>query len=68
MGVTTPDIEKLKAAVNRLDCALMQGTMRYSRDRGEPEPTKAFPYELAFTVAQWHEVEAARLEILNALA
>jgi hypothetical protein len=42
------------------------GQVRYSRERGEPDPTPAFPYEIAFTPAQWEEFQRRLLPLLKA--
>ena len=39
--------------------ALEAAKTRYSRDRGEPKPTPAFPVEVVFTMPQWYKVLAA---------
>lgn len=45
-----------RAQIERIDRALQAGTTRYSRDRGEPEPTLSFPVEVVFTMSQWDAV------------
>jgi len=42
------------------------GTVRYSRDHGEPDPSPAFAYEIAFTPKQWGEFHARLLPLLEA--
>lgn len=45
--------------MKELEDALNAATTRYTRDRGEPDPTPAIPFEVVFTMAQWERVRLA---------
>lgn len=55
----------MKEIIEKLDLALQAGKTRYSREQGEPQPTPAFPVEVAFTMSQWDDVLKALGELLN---
>lgn len=48
-----------EASTRELREALAKRTIRYSRDRGEPDPTPAFPFEVVFSMKEWEQIEAA---------
>jgi hypothetical protein len=53
------ELGTLQAGCQELVGAVAKGRTHYSRDHGEPNPSRAFPYEHVFSIPQWKEVEAA---------
>ena len=45
----------LEQGTKELEGLIKLGVTRFSHDRGEPDTTPAFPYEVAFTMGNWEQ-------------